>query len=61
MSVAGTSSDCAYTTAYLTTMQNHVEAKHVNTAGFLCHVCNKFCPSKNALKSHVSRSHKINF
>ena len=51
--------DCDYTTAYLTTIQNHVEAKHVETGGFLCHLCHKFCPSKNALKSHVSRKHKV--
>lgn len=50
--------DCNYFTSYLTTMLNHVESKHLTTSGFMCSVCNKFCPTRNALKSHTTKQHK---
>ena len=49
--------DCGYTTKYGTTLQNHIEAKHVSTSGIYCQLCPKFCPTRNALKSHVAKYH----
>ena len=39
-------------------MENHVEAKHVQTEGWPCHLCHKVCPSRNAFNVHFSRHHK---
>ena len=50
--------ECSYQTGYYTTMLNHVESKHIVTAGFNCTVCLKFCPTRNALKSHTTKQHK---
>jgi len=50
--------DCDYVTKYNTTCQNHIESKHLSTSGFLCQYCNKFCPTRNALKSHTTKNHK---
>ena len=50
-------SECPYTTKYSTTCQNHIESKHMSTNGFICNFCEKFCPTRNALKSHVSKKH----
>ena len=38
-------------------MENHVEAKHVQTEGWPCHLCDKVCPSRNAYNVHFSRYH----
>merc|ERR1712211_476 len=35
----------------------YVESKHVGSQGYMCLYCGKHCPSKNALRSHVSRNH----
>ncbi len=51
--------DCQYSTSYYTTILNHVESKHISTPGFICHLCNKFCPTRNALKSHTTKQHKM--
>jgi hypothetical protein len=51
-------SDCDYTTSYSSTIGNHIEAKHLSTQGFICTFCQKFCPTRNALKSHVTKQHK---
>ena len=39
-------SDCDYSTKYSTTMQNHIESKHLSTSGFYCKYCQKFCPTR---------------
>ena len=36
----------------------HIEAKHLHNPGFVCPHCAKFCPSRNALNTHVSRKHR---
>jgi len=51
---------CDYSTKYNTTCQNHIEAKHLATSGFYCQYCNKFCPTRNSLKAHVTRYHNSN-
>jgi len=50
--------DCDYVTKYNTTCQNHIESKHLSTSGFTCQFCGKFCPTRNALKSHITKNHK---
>ena len=50
--------DCEYVTKYRTTCQNHIESKHIITSGFTCQFCEKFCPTRNALKSHTTKNHK---
>ena len=37
---------------------DHVEAMHVETGGYTCPLCEKFCPSYASLKMHKSRYHK---
>lgn len=54
-------SECDYTTKYRTTCLNHIESKHLPTNGFICNFCEKFCPTRNALKSHVSKKHNKTF
>jgi len=49
--------DCGYATSYQTTMWKHIEAKHMAQPA-PCLYCDKMCPSKNALASHVSRYHR---
>ena len=49
---------CEHSSKSRQTMENHVEAKHVETQGWHCDICNKICPSKNAYKVHFSRHHK---
>ena len=39
-------------------LTKHIQAKHMQSPGFHCQYCDKFCPSKNALTSHVSRNHR---
>ena len=50
--------DCLWTTKYKTTLWEHIEAKHVTSAGYTCPICHKFCPSRNAWHLHKSRYHK---
>ena len=51
-------SECTFNTKYHTTLTNHVEAKHLRAAeGYYCQHCNKYCPTKNALKCHTYRTH----
>ena len=38
--------ECDYSTKYNTTMQNHIESKHLSTSGFHCSYCQKFCPTR---------------
>ena len=47
---------CGHETTRKAYLRVHVEAKHLSS-GFNCQYCDKFCPSKNALHTHVSRYH----
>ena len=42
-------SECDYSTKYYTTIQNHIEYKHLSTSGFYCKYCEKFCPTRKGL------------
>jgi len=46
---------CSYSTRHKTNMFQHVEAKHVQTEGYNCPFCQKFCPNFKSLKNHKSR------
>jgi len=49
--------ECSFTTKYQATMSNHVESRHLQSDGYTCQFCNKFCPTKNALKCHIYQRH----
>ena len=51
---------CDYVTKQKGALFEHVESKHTLSGGYNCHVCGKFCPTRNALRSHVSRQHPRN-
>ena len=50
--------DCDYTNKYRQRLQYHIESKHVSSPGHACEICQKICPTKNALCLHRSRYHK---
>jgi len=50
---------CGWETKLRARLWEHVEANHVQTSGYLCPICQTPCPSKNALKVHKSRKHRI--
>ena len=49
---------CGHCSKLKTHVAFHVEAKHIESNGFHCTYCSKYCPSKNALQTHVSRYHR---
>ena len=51
---------CGWGSKYKSRTFDHVEAKHVDTPGYSCALCDKFCPSYSysSLKMHKSRYHK---
>ena len=49
-------SDCGYLTATKSHLYEQVDSKHVSSA-YYCQYCQKFCPPRNALRSHVWRNH----
>ena len=49
---------CNHSSNRKSSVYYHVEAKHTASSGFSCHVCSKFCPTTNALRTHLSRQHK---
>ena len=51
--------DCDYHTKGRRGLYEHIESKHVGSQGYSCHYCQKFCPSRNALRSHMSRHHPM--
>ena len=42
----------------MTTIRNHIEAKHVNGMSHTCDLCGKTAKTKNCLASHKSRNHR---
>ena len=49
---------CGWQTKFKTRLYEHVEAKHVETNGYTCPICQKFCPTQKALKIHRSKYHR---
>ena len=50
--------DCDYMHSHKTRVKFHVESNHIDSPGHMCEICQKICPSKNALNIHRSRFHK---
>ena len=50
---------CGWETSHKTRLYEHVEAKHVQTNGYSCPICEKVCQSKNALKCHRYKYHRF--
>ena len=51
---------CNHSSNRKSSVYYHVEAKHTASSGFSCHLCTKFCPTTNALRTHLSRQHRQN-
>jgi len=51
--------DCSYSSSNRRNVINHIESKHVTTGGAICQICKKLCPTREALRKHFSRSHKV--
>lgn len=51
--------DCGHHTKFRTSLFEHVESKHVESSGYICQYCQKFCRTRNALRSHVNRVHSV--
>ena len=49
---------CGYIATKRQRISYHVEAKHMDSPGYECDLCQKFCPTKNALFIHKSRFHR---
>jgi len=49
-------SDCDYETSVKGNLDKHIEAKHISP-GVSCQYCAKLCPTRHALRMHVSRQH----
>ena len=50
--------ECNWESKYKSRVFDHVEAKHIETGGYSCTICGKFCPSYSSLKMHKSRYHR---
>jgi len=50
--------DCGHISKDKANMWRHIEAKHMAPVPISCQFCDKTCPSRNALASHVSRYHR---
>jgi len=50
---------CGYNSQHYN-VYNHIEAKHISSAGYNCEFCNQFCPSLGAYKKHKYRKHRNN-
>jgi len=48
--------DCEYETKMKCNLEKHIEAKHISP-GVACQYCNKTCPTRHALRMHLSRNH----
>ena len=49
---------CDYKTATKQRILYHVEAKHSESPGYYCEICEKHCPTKNAFNIHNTRYHR---
>ena len=50
--------DCHYESANKGDVGNHIEAKHVETAGTSCDICGIVTKTRKAMKMHKMRQHK---
>jgi len=50
--------ECGYSSKIKTNLKMHIESKHIVSSGFLCPLCNLYCPNRKCLKNHMDRKHK---
>ena len=50
--------ECGYESKKKTNTVEHVEAKHINSGGFLCPICQLVCVNRKALRNHTFRHHR---
>jgi len=50
--------DCLKTSKWKTNIVEHIEATHVESPGYQCDQCYKFCRTRNALRNHKHLNHK---
>ena len=48
---------CDYRSRNSNHVKNHIESKHLE-GYFKCEMCQKVCPTRNALNMHIHRKHK---
>ena len=51
--------ECGHFSTVKQNLRKHIDAKHVYKQPIDCQYCEKKCPSKNALMTHISRYHKL--
>ena len=51
--------DCLKTSKVKTNIYEHIEASHVESPGYSCDICSKFCRTRNALRNHRNLRHKL--
>ena len=50
--------ECEYESSNRDDMKNHIEAKHVLSAGLACDLCGMWTKTRKAMKMHKFRQHK---
>ena len=50
--------DCSCTSKYRRNVARHIESKHIQSPGYNCEICGKFCITSNSLQTHKSTYHK---
>ena len=50
--------DCGYESKYKTNVTEHVESKHVTSAGVVCNFCSSMCVNRKALRNHIYKYHR---
>ena len=53
-------SECDYETTVKGNLGKHIEAKHISP-GVTCEFCSKFCPTRHALRMHITRQHSVKY
>lgn len=49
--------ECDYSSKNNSNVYEHIEARHVGSAGYYCQFCDKTCPTRNAFRIHNVRHH----
>ena len=49
--------ECGYTSKS-TNVRYHIESKHIESAGYICPICNYFSKTRNAHNQHMSLKHR---
>ena len=51
-------SQCGYQASKSTNVRNHIEAKHISSAGYSCQICGSYFKTKNSWSVHMSIKHR---